>query len=146
MCPHTTIYVSWYYYIYVSWYWRAAPSAPEGANKYHIHRTYLHTHTHTNIWGEQLLRHPNNTEYTTEYTSICVLILLYICVLILESSSFGTPTIPNTPPNILLYMSSYYYICVLILYMCADNGEQLLRHPNIVAYFGVQRHSGVSVH
>jgi hypothetical protein len=64
---------------------------------------------------EQLLRHPNNTEYTTDYTSICV--------------------------------SSYYYMCVLILvYMCADTGEQLLRHPNIVAYFGVQRHSGVSVH
>jgi hypothetical protein len=34
---------------------------------------------YTNILGEQLLRHSNNTEYTIEYTTVYVSSYYYMC-------------------------------------------------------------------
>jgi hypothetical protein len=98
VCPHTTRYVSSYYYM-----------CP-----------------HTSIYARSFERAhtvcPHTIIYVSSYYYICVLILLYTtCVLILQyvSSYYYMCHHTNICVLILLHVSAYYYICVLILlYMC----------------------------
>ncbi len=96
MCPHTTTYVSSYYYICVLVLLHMCPhTTTYVSSDYNICVLILqHMCLHTTICVLIL-------QYMCPHTTICVLILLYMC------------------PHTSIYVSSYYYICVLVLlYVC----------------------------
>jgi hypothetical protein len=122
MCPHTTLYVSAYYYIcvrillyvpscYVSLDYyicvlmllRMCPHTTIYASAYY----YMCPHTamcpHTNIHVSSYILLCMSI-YVSAYYNVCVLIS-YVCVLILL----------HMCPHTTIYMSSYCYMCVLIL-------------------------------
>jgi len=109
MCPHTTIYVSSYYYICVSRFAQTAQTP---------------TSRRTNARGA------HTTINVSSYYYICVLILRYMCphnpvLILLYVSSYSRP---HTTIYVSSYSrphttTSYYYICVLILPLCTDRAN-----------------------
>jgi hypothetical protein len=141
MCPHTTIYVSAYYYICVRILLYMClhtsimcphPTIYPPAYCYTCARTLLYIQRpHTTIYVSSYLlkhqramvqrrcnRHPLPTVcvlilYIRYY--ICVFILLYMCPHTGAGTLFDSrKACPHTTVYILLYVSSYYYMCVLV--------------------------------
>ena len=124
MCPHTTIYVSSYHYICVrillmcvsSYYFASTHPSPHAIYSMRVRRRSLWRQKH------QLVREL----YICVHTTICVLILLHM-------RYAGDLSGGNA---YFICVSSYYYICVLILlttylfayyYMCPHTSTYAVR-------------------
>ena len=97
MCPHTTIYVSSYYYICVRILLCMCMCAHATILYVSLSLSLSLTHTHT---------HQGTSGDHTPTSYICVLMLLYVVVCRARPYKF---------PHTTIHVSSYYYICVLIL-------------------------------
>ena len=93
MCPHTTIYVSSYYYM--------CPHTTVCMSSYHYMCPYATT---TICFLILLYMRPHTTIYVFY---ICVLILLYMC----SHTTIHVSAYFYMRPHTIMYVSSYYYTC-----------------------------------
>jgi hypothetical protein len=130
MCPHTTIYLSSYYYISVLILLYMTAKSPSTKHAFQVKVLCMYMCAHTAIY---LSSYYNiswwpSAIYLPSYCYISVLILLYICphtAIYLSSYCYmssprqGTLSSQGTIYK-LIYVSSYYYISVLILLSIYD--------------------------
>jgi hypothetical protein len=158
MCPHTTKYVSLYYYICVLILLYMCPHTLTAIVNHRSHTIYVlsyyciypHTTIYVSSYSQGDSESPHSYYicvlillYMCPHTTICVLILLYMCphtlraivnhrihtIYVFSYNCICVLILLCMCPHTTISVSSYYYMCPhILLYMCPHTLRAIVNH------------------